>query len=317
MVALSSYRIVIVLCGDSCSDERRAQGHFMNTTNQPRRSPLKRYAMLALSILALGAAIFVTAGAVGAAMGIPLAGHDYGHTAGKQGPIQSGTPPTGRKGHATCDEPGQPTCPPEPNDSVYLAVATPATVLAAMPTIPGYMTPVEAASAPAGSTYSFDTPVLVLPATMGNSNGDDNLPHYVVRASINGVRMVTYDYTYDPATHMLKSGPIGGSVPNDPGYGKPFPWYGVSASAAITTLHTSRGLALAATTQPQLVFFGLNPAVMNPAHPLKWFAGGESDGDPIWRLKGGDGKLYFVGIDGHVYTPSQLPIEPGATFVQV
>ncbi|MFI5274740.1 MAG: hypothetical protein ACHQ4H_17045, partial [Ktedonobacterales bacterium] len=65
-----------------------------------------------------------------------------------------------------------------------------------------------------------------------------------------------------------------------------------------------------------LVFFALNPNAVNPAHPLKWFGGGESTGDPIWRLKGSDGRLYFVGIDGRLYLPTDLPVAPGAAFTQ-
>jgi len=37
---------------------------------------------------------------------------------------------------------------------------------------------------------------------------------------------------------------------------------------------------------------------------------------PMWRLHGSDGHLYFVGIDGNIYIPSQLPIEPGTSIAQ-
>jgi hypothetical protein len=35
----------------------------------------------------------------------------------------------------------------------------------------------------------------------------------------------------------------------------------------------------------------------------------------MWRLHGADGQLYFVGIDGNVYMPKQLPILPGTTLI--
>lgn len=142
------------------------------------------------------------------------------------------------------------------------------------------------------------------------------MPHFVIRASVNGVRMITYDVTYNPSLKEIGDLTFGGDPPNSTHYNKAFPFEGVSASAAVATLHNARGLAIAAGTQPQFVYFALNPNAVNPAHPTKWFGGGESPEDPIWRLKGSDAQLYFVGVDGHLYLPKDLPVAPGATFTQ-
>lgn len=283
----------------------------MNPRPQVARSRARRLALLVVSIATLAAALIVTIGLVGAAAGLVS-----GPNPGKLGPAGK-YPIAGHKGHATCDEPGQPTCPPVPSDSVVLSSETPAAVLAALPTIPGYMSPVQADPAlPANSTYSFDTPVLVLPATAGPAGNYNNSPHFIVRAAVNGVRMITYDLTYNPTTHALHIDSVGGDEPNDPHYGKPFPFNGVPASTAANALQTTHSLALASGYQPQLVFFDLNSQAVNPSNPNKWFGGGESPADPIWRLKGADKHLYFVGVDGHVYLPTQLPVAVGAVFAQ-
>jgi hypothetical protein len=178
---------------------------------------------------------------------------------------------------------------------------------------------VQAAFAPSGSTYRYDPPVLVLPATLGDTEGNGyySLPHYIIRASVNGVRMVTYDVTYNPTSQVFSLNSWGPMQPSDPGYGKSFPWVGVSSNAAIGALCSAKGIALAASTVPELVFFSPGPQLTNTKSPTPstWTGGGYAPTYPMWRLHGGDGKLYFVGIDGNVYSPKQLPILPGTTFI--
>lgn len=285
------------------------------------RSRAQRVALLIASLVTLAAAIVAAVGVVGAALGRGLpATVNLTPPPGKTSKLPILTPITGQKGHATCDEAGQPTCPQAPDFWTPTASDSSAAVLAALPTLPGYMTPTAVAQLPASDSYSFDMPVLVLPATLGNpatlaGGEDDNLPHFVIRASVNSIRMITYDATYDPATKELGDLTYGGDTPGSPHYNKPFPFEGVLASTAAATLHAQRGVAVATGIEPQLVFFGLNSNAVNPANPTKWF-GGESPEDAIWRLKGGDGQLYFVGVDGHLYLPKDLPIAPGATFTQ-
>jgi hypothetical protein len=240
----------------------------MRTLFRGRPGRVRRIVLLAGSLLLLAAAIVASVGVAGAAFGgTPTA--SLTPPPGKINTVPILTPITGHKGHATCDEPGQPTCPPLPNFWVPIASDSPTAVLAALPTLPGYMTPVQASNLPATDSYSFDTPVLVLPATLddpakqGGGEGD-NLPHFVIRASVNGVRMITYDATYNPSTKELGDLTFGGDSPGSPHYNKPFPFEGVPAKSAVAILRNARGLTLAAGTQPQLVFFALNPNVMNP-----------------------------------------------------
>ncbi len=281
----------------------------MTTNAQPKRHMTRRLTLFVASVATLAVALAVTLGIVMAATA-PLTR--------QPGKAQSSSliPVKGQKGHATCGEPNNAACPTAPVDWTPVASMSASDILAALQATPAFQNPAQVANAPAGSTYSYDTPVLVLPATSSNRGDDWNLPHYIIRASVNGVRMVTYDVVYNPATQELRPISVGHMAPNDPGYGKPFPWAGVSSAAAVSTLRNAKGLALAASTAPQLVFFAPGPQFYNPNTLQNWKGGGYDPAVPIWRLHGADGQLYFVGIDGVVYTPKQLPVAQGAAFVQ-
>jgi hypothetical protein len=240
-------------------------------------------------------------------------------------PMASATP-TLLLAHSTptatlsCGELGTTATSPTPPGTLTPVPSLPlAKIVAGLEATPGFVNPVQVAFAASGSMYSYDPPVLVLPATVGDTEGNGyySLPHYIIRASVNGVRMVTYDVTYNPTTHEFSLDSFGPMASNDPAYGKPFPWVGVSSSAAVAALCSAKGLALAASTIPELVFFPPGPQITNTKSPTPstWTGGGYDPTIPFWRLHGADGQLYFVGIDGNVYTPTQLPILPGTTFI--
>lgn len=236
-----------------------------------------------------------------------------GFTLGKADGV-TGSPITMQTGYARCAYTGQPPTPTPHMYWVHLASTAPADVLAAMKSAEDYMTPLQAVGAAGTNTYSFDAPVLVKPAFYRSVNPD--LPRFMVRAYINGVRSVTYEVVYDPAFCRIRMSSVGGQSPRDPAYGKAFPFAGISSQAAILKVQSARGVAIAAGYTPDLVYFSPHPNYMPPHATIQWWGGGTDPADPMWRLKGTDGKLYFVGIDGVVYDPAQLPVEPGMTLIQ-
>ncbi|WIG59930.1 MAG: hypothetical protein OJF49_002678 [Ktedonobacterales bacterium] len=76
------------------------------------------------------------------------------------------------------------------------------------------------------------------------------------------------------------------------------------ATAAVMAQHHT---SLRASAQPQLVYFPVN-AYAQQTGKIVWVSGGEYAGDPVWLVPGADGKDHVVGVDGHVYYTSQLPI---------
>jgi hypothetical protein len=245
---------------------------------------------------------------------------DAGKLAYSSGPLCGGTPSsTGTGKHpATCDEPGQPTCPPLPDTWSPVASTSAADILAALQACPDYQSPADEAQAGASAVFRFDTPVLVLNATTGPGAQAQmmDLPYFVIRATGAGVGSVVYSVQYDPAKQRLRISTFGQMALSDPRNAKPFPWDGLSAGAAVSALVSQRGVAVRSGTAPQLVDFALDPQAGPPRATIIWNGGGYNEAEPIWRLQGADGTLYFVGIDGHAYAASDLPLAPNATLVQ-
>jgi hypothetical protein len=286
----------------------------MRTSGFGPTSRTWRFARLGAALVFLAAAVTATTLIV-VANGVPLPGY----TSGKQGSAAT-TPITGQKGKQTCDGPDQPTCaplPPLPNTWVRLASEAPTDVVAALQKSPGFQSPIQDFSLPSNTSVTWLTtpPVLVLPATRGSADPNNDMAHWIVQASINGKLSVTYDLLYDRANSAIKIVTFGMKQPNDPGYDKAFPWYGDSASAALAAVQSERQVALAQGTQAQLVYFAGDNAKLAPVpgQAPSWTGGGDDATRPIWRIKGANGGTYFVGIDGKTYLPSDLPAEAGVT----
>lgn len=283
----------------------------MGKSKTQSKSASTRIVKLAFALGAAAAAFAVTIGVVTANTNGSVPQFTPGKSGGAGGPVI-----TGQKGFSHCGDPGYPACPPAPDPWVHVASDAPADVLAALKSCREYMAPPQAARASASSASTFDDPVLVQPATTGNLGDYSSLPHFIIRASVNGKRQVTYDVVYDPAKELLRISSTSPQMANDPHYGLSFPWAGVTAGVAVANLRAARGIGLAASASPELVFFRAPDADTRLGKPDTWTGGGTDLANPIWRLKGSDGRYHFVGTDGKVYEPDQLPIAPGLSVIR-
>ena len=158
---------------------------------------------------------------------------------------------------------------------------------------------------------SLDSPVLVhaYNAHTGNSYYDDD--HWVVSArDHSGMRCGIFDFVYDSTKQQMRFSSYGVLTAQDPHSALAFPY--TSSATAIAELQSQRKLGVMAGTQPELMFFPIDPSfpvLTSPVH--KWAGGGNSAMDAMWHIVGADGYDYFVGTDLHVYVQQDLPIAKG------
>ena len=84
----------------------------------------------------------------------------------------------------------------------------------------------------------------------------------------------------------------------------------MTSAAAQAAVRAQRHATLQANASTTLVYFPGDPIAQETGHVV-WTAGGEFPADPIWLVRGSDGKDYVVGNDGKVYDISQLPMISG------
>jgi hypothetical protein len=205
---------------------------------------------------------------------------------------------------AQCGSAGQPACAVDPL-WVDLPSESPAVVAQVIASSAGYgMMTNQFGGA------GLDTPVLVhaYPLHTGVEFYDDD--HWVVTAhDASGLEVGIYDWVYDRAHHRIRLAGYGEFTPQDYRAHQPFPY--LSATTATSLVHTSRGVAVMAGRQPELMFFPINPLWRMPNSTIHWSGGGDDPTDPIWHVVGVDGRDYYVGVDSRVYVTSDLPLAPG------
>jgi hypothetical protein len=158
---------------------------------------------------------------------------------------------------------------------------------------------------------SLDTPALVhaYSAHTGNPYYDDD--HWVVSVrNSSGVRSGIFDFVYDRAHQRMRFSSFGVITPSDPHSQQAFPY--IASSTAVEKLRSQRGLGVRGGTQPELIFFPIDPSfpvLTSPVH--KWRGGGNSPMEPMWHIVGSDGHDYFVGGDLNVHAQADLPIAKG------
>jgi len=154
----------------------------------------------------------------------------------------------------------------------------------------------------------LDIPALVhaYDAHTGNSYYDDD--HWVVSVrNARGMRCGVFDFVYDRVHQRMRFSSYGVITPVNPHATMAFPY--TPSSVAVTKLEDQRRLNMKIGTQPELIFFPIDPDfpyLISPVH--KWVSGGNSAMDPMWRIVGSNGQDYFVGPDLQVHRQNDLPV---------
>ena len=267
----------------------------------PKQSRARVFAVtcglgLAVAVV-LGLALLVFIGHGGNVVNASGGGPSSGVTAG-YGSLNHPKGPCGNAGQASCApaDPGWFTVTSESPTAVTSAIAS-SRNFASMQGQFGYV--------------ALDTPALVhaYDAHTGNSYYDDD--HWVVSVrNASGMRCGIFDFVYDRPHQRMRFSSYGVITPLDPHARLAFPY--TSSPVAVTKLEGQRRLGVKAETQPELIFFPIDPnfsVLTSPVH--KWAGGGNSAMNPMWHMVGSDGQDYFVGADLNVHGQKDLPIAKG------
>ncbi|HEX6483678.1 MAG TPA: hypothetical protein VF043_32940 [Ktedonobacteraceae bacterium] len=248
-------------------------------------------------LFALGFGFLIVAGHSGSAA-----------SASGGGPVGNVPAGYGTQNHAKgpCGNAGQAACPAVNADWFAVPSASSNVVAAAIDNSKEYI----AMRGSYGYT-AMDAPALVhaYNAHTGNDYYDDD--HLVVSVrDASGLRCGIFDFVYDRTHARMRFSSYGVITPEDPYARQAFPY--IASSVALAQLQHSRGLHAMGGTQPELIFFPIDPSfpyLTSPVH--KWSGGGNSAMSPIWHITGTDGHNYFMGADSQVYDQAQLPVAKG------
>lgn len=206
--------------------------------------------------------------------------------------------------HFWCGLQGEPACPTADPHWVAVPSGLPGDVAAVIAHHPMF-----AAIEKQYGSLSLDLPALVHPFGVHAGEGSDYYldDHWVVSARNDaGQECGIFDFVYDSAHGQIRFSSFAVLHPQDPRYGRAFPY--VSLSTAQDAIRREHNVGVSTSVQPVLIFFPLAPGWMGPGAQHHWSAGGTSPMDPMWLLEGVDGHYYLVGSDSHAHTAEELPI---------
>ncbi len=224
------------------------------------------------------------------------------------GPVSHVPAGYGSLNHAKgpCGNAGQMSCPAADPGWFSVSSASPNSVATAIASSPDYV-----AMQGHYDYVALDTPALVhaYDTHTGNDYYDDDHGVVTVRDA-SGMRCGIFDFVYDRAHGRMRFSSYGIITPQDAHAGQAFPY--ISATTAITQLQHQSGLSTLAGTQPELIFFPIDPNfpyLTSSVH--NWRGGGNSAMNPMWHIIGSDRHDYFVGADLNVHVTAELPIAKG------
>ncbi|MGH2487510.1 MAG: hypothetical protein ACRDHE_16020, partial [Ktedonobacterales bacterium] len=159
---------------------------------------------------------------------------------------------------------------------------------------------------------TLDAPTLVYPLNVHTGYDANDCPHWIASFHYNsGGSWGAIDYVFDPAHSQMRFVNGAGIYQNDSRFGKTFPY--ITLEQALALVHQQRGVTAAKSETPLLVFFSLKQGWAGEGQPPDtttshvWTDSGTSATDPMWRIVGSDGNVYFVVRSLRVYAMSEVP----------
>jgi hypothetical protein len=133
-----------------------------------------------------------------------------------------------------------------------------------------------------------------------------DLDHWIASAhSKTGLHVGLFDFVYDAAYKRIRFSSFGVIPPQDAHAHMAFPYR--MGDQVLAKLQMQPGVHILAESQPELVFFRIDPRYNDlRSKKYRWYGGGNSPMNPLWHVAGAAGNDYFVGSDLHIYTKSMV-----------
>lgn len=258
-------------------------GYYTRNAYQQSATPFPIQSGFAVGIVLLCALFLVCA--VGKSMASPPASHLSG-----PGSLNYPKGWCGQQGQASCRiDPGWlPVTSEQPDEIARVMMSNP-----------------EYAMLQKSAGYSaLDTPALVHPLNAHTGIAYYDLDHWIASArSATGVRVGLFDFVYDGAYKRLRFSSFGVISPQDAHAHLAFPY--IMSNQALARLQAQPGVHILVASQPELVFFLIDPRYNDlSSKKYRWYGGGDSPINPLWHIAGTANNDYFVGSDLRTFTRS-------------